>query len=192
MSLLLLENGFFGEGGPRPACRAWGNRCGSPGGSEARPPVGGRPGGLAAPALWGLPLPARRMGDPPGRGLIPHRPLTKAWPKRQRGLWGAAGGDARCQSGQAGRGGPAARHRPGGHLSPARWRIAPAGRGTEAMGFRPASKAAGRRERSDRRVGGSVGEWRPAPRARLSLKPIKPIYTYWVPFSALAKFRFRY
>lgn len=60
------------------------------------------------------------------------------------------------------------------------------------MGFRPAPKAAGRRERSDRRVGGSVGALRPAPRARLSLKLIKPIYTYWVPFSVLAKCRFRY
>lgn len=44
------------------------------------------------------------------------------------------------------------------------------------MGFRPAPKAAGRRERSDRRVGGSVGALRPAPRATLS-KTYKT-YTY--------------
>lgn len=75
----------------------------------------------------------------------------------------------------------------GGYLSPARRRAAPAGRGTEPMGFRPTPQAAGRRERSDRRVGGSAFDSRPAPHARLSLKPIKPVNTYWVPFSGLAQ-----
>lgn len=180
------------EGGPRSAWPGVGEPLRFPGGAEARPPMGGRPGGLAAPALWGLPLPARRKGYPPGRGLILHGRLTKAWPERQWDPWRADEGDAGSRSGRAARGGPAACHHLGGYFSPARWRTAPTGRGTEAMGFRPAPKAAGRRERSDRRVGGSVGVSRPAPRARLSLKPIKPIYTYWVPFSVLAKCRFRY
>lgn len=83
MTLLHLENGVEG-GGAAPGVPGVGEPLRFPGGSEARPPVGGRPGGLAAPALWGLPLPARRVGFPPGRGHIPHGLLTKAWAERGR------------------------------------------------------------------------------------------------------------
>ena len=126
---------------------------------------------------------SRRDGDSPSWGCA-----TELHTESDRNDLGRAGGGPRSRAVVNGaRRADRRASAQGGYLSPARRRAAPAGRGTEPMGFRPTPQAAGRRERSDRRVGGSAFDSRPAPRARLSLKPIKPVNTYWVPFSGLAQ-----
>lgn len=55
------------EGEPRPWAGA-GEPLRFPGGSEARTPPGGRPGGQQPPRFWGVPIPTRRIrreGDGP-------------------------------------------------------------------------------------------------------------------------------
>lgn len=133
------------EGEPRPWAGA-GEPLRFPGGSEARTPSGGRPGGQQPPRFWGLPIPTRREARREGDGPFLGHAYTGAAIKVSSGGAALAAFD---RGGRGAQGGarPAARNAPGGRLSPARRRIAPAGRGTEARG-------SGRRRR--RRGGGSA------------------------------------
>lgn len=172
-----LQNGVDGRGG-RARVAGAGEPLRFPGGSEARTPTGGRPGGQQAPALLGAihPRPADGLTDGWGRLLLDpcHAGAGMGWKHLCQRLAvsicravagkGAAGVRPACAT--------------GGYRSPTRRGVAPAGRGTKAKGFRPSPQAAGRRERSDRRVGGSAVNPRRTSRARPSFKPIKPIYTY--------------
>ncbi|MNW98898.1 hypothetical protein D3C86_283660 [compost metagenome] len=161
-----------------------------PGGAEARTPPGGRPGGQQPPRFWGLPIPtrreARREGDGPFLGHADTGAARKV----------SSGGAALAAFGSGGRGAQGGRgQRPaaprGDAFPPPGGALRRRGGGLK-LGVQAGAAGVGA-EGAQRPEGRRIGlRDEPAPRARLSLKPKKPIYTYWVPFSVLAKSRFRY
>jgi hypothetical protein len=177
------------EGEPRPWAGA-GEPLRFPGGSEARTPLGGRPGGQQPPRFWGLPFPTRRDARREGDGPFPGRKHAGA------ALEVSSGGAALAEFGRrvgalrAGRGQRPATPR-GDAFPPPGGALRRRGGGLK-LGVQAGAEGVGA-EGAQRPEGRRIGlRDEPAPRARLSLKPIKPIYTYWVPFSVLAKSRFRY
>lgn len=146
--------------------------------------------GAAAPALLG-PADPHPAGCPPGRGG-PFQGSKHAG----AALEVSSGGPALAEFGRrvgalrAGRGQRPAT--PRGHIFPPPGGALRRRGGGLKLGVQAGAEgvgAEGAQRPEGRRIGLRV---EPAPRARLSLKPIKPIYTYWVPFSVLAKSRFWY
>lgn len=167
-----LQTGLMG-GGAAPAWRAWGNRCGSPGGRKrGRRKAAGQGG--SSPRALGAVHPRPASGVFAGKGTLAlgaeGELLWRIWASDLRESQAVPRGGAVASSWGVAR--PKARSAPGGYLSPARRGAAPAERGTEAMGFRPAPQASERRERK-RPKGRRIGRrFAAAPRARPSLKPI--------------------
>ncbi len=172
-----LDTGLTG-GGAAPACGRGGTVAVPPGGRKRGRRQAAGQGGSMPPRLGAMhPHPAgrccRRDGDSPSWDCHVQR---RAWPNR-RGLgrppWRLR---EKAVVGRARRGHRLASAQ-GGYLSPARRRAAPAGRGTEPMGFRPTPQAAGRRERSDRR-GRRIGAQFAAGASRATLSQTYKTYKY--------------
>lgn len=177
------------EGEPRPWAGA-GEPLRFPGGSEARTPPGGRPGGQQPPRFWG-PGDPQPAGCPPGRGRTSSGAQARQRGHEGRQRWRGNGGVRQTGRGAQGGARPAARNARGDALPPPGGALRRRGGGLK-LGVQADAEgvgAEGAQQPEGRRIG--VRD-EPAPRARLSLKPIKPIYTYWVPFSVLAKSRFWY
>jgi len=147
--------------------------------------------GAVAPALLGPAVP-HPAGCPPGRGRTFFGEQAH-W----RVPWKvSSGGAALAEFGRqvgarwAGRGQRPAT--PRGHIFPPPGGALRRRGGGLKLGVQAGAEGVGA-EGAQRPEGRRIGlRDEPAPRARLSLKPIKPIYTYWVPFSVLAKSRFWY
>ncbi|TQJ94658.1 hypothetical protein FBY20_1394 [Achromobacter sp. SLBN-14] len=146
--------------------------------------------GAAAPALVG-PADPHPAGCPPGRGrTFPWREHAGAALEVSSGGAALAKFGRRVGALRAGRGQRPATPR-GDVFPPPDGALRRRGGGLN-LGVQAGAKGVGA-EGAQRPKGRRIGlRDEPAPRARLSLKPIKPIYTYWVPFSVLAKSRFRY
>lgn len=146
--------------------------------------------GAAAPALLG-PADPHPAASPPGRGrtFSGTRRHRRGHGGRQR--WRGVGGVR--QTGRGAQGGRGQRPAtPRGAVFPPPGGASRRRGGGLKLGVQAGAEGVGA-EGAQRPEGRRIGlRDEPAPRARLSLKPIKPIYTYWVPFSVLAKSRFWY
>lgn len=154
------------EGEPRPRAGA-GEPLRFPGGSEARTPLGGRPGGQQPPRFWGLPFPTRRDARREGDGPFQGRKRARA------ALEVSSGGAALAEFGRrvgalrAGRGQRPATPR-GNVFPPPGGALRRRGGGLK-LGVQAGAEGVGA-EGAQRPEGRRIGiRDEPAPRARLSL-----------------------